>query len=277
MAIRSGLSLLAVAAILGGTAFYLVGASEKGDSAATGAAKPQSVETSAQSEEDALQPAEPDAQSSAREEEKPVATAAGEKGENAEAAPKEEEKAAPARSPQQVLENQALQLAFGDPKAPVKVVEFFSLSCPHCAQFYKDEQPKLIKDYVDAGKVYFVMRYFPHNGPGLGATILMQCVEDAKKKEFLAALFNMQDQWAFTNDFKKNLMSIAQIGGMGPGDFETCMADSSLEKKVLEQRQEALDVLKLEGIPSIFVNGKPMEGVSYGRLHDMIEKELAAQ
>lgn len=283
MAIRSTLSLLAVAAILGGAAFYAVGLSNKPEDSAgapEATEKRAVAETTPPAEEkqklDGLSPAAGE-EAKPKEEEKP----AEEAKKPAEAAD-EEAKApeAPAKStktPEEVLKSQDLQMTFGKPEAPVTVIEYFSLSCPHCGQFHKESQPKLIKDYVDTGKVFYIMRYFPHNGPGLGATVLMQCVDAAKKEEFLTALFNMQDKWAFTNDYKKHLMSIAQIGGMGPTDFEQCMADKSIEERVLAQRQEALDVLKLEGIPSIFVGGKPMEGSSYSRLVEMIEQELKSQ
>lgn len=191
------------------------------------------------------------------------------------------EKPAPAspadkRTSAEILAAHDLQLAYGKENAPVTVAEYFSLSCPHCADFYKKDQPKLLKKYVKTGKVRFLLRYFPHNAPGLAAAMLMQCVEEGRRLKFLRALFNTQETWAFTEDFKQHLQSIAQIGGIGAEDFDRCLADKTHERKILTQRQEAVDILKVEGIPTIFVNGKKLKDVDYGHLAEAIDAELEA-
>lgn len=273
MKLRSGVSLLAVFAVLGGAAFYSMGRSSGVEQPEAEAMAPAISAVSTVSQvADTLNGLAPAAGQEAKEA-KPEETAA-ESTEEKTDAPVED--TAPKKSMEEILKTQDLQLTYGKPEAPVTVIEYFSLSCPHCGAFYKESTPKLMKDYVDTGKVFYIMRYFPHNAPGLAATMLMQCVDEEKREQFLAALFNTQDKWAFTNDYKKNLGSIAQIGGIGPMDFDKCLADKATEDRVLGQRKEAIDGLKLEGIPTLFINGKAMEGSSYSRLTQTIEQELKA-
>lgn len=276
MSLRSTLAFLAVTTILGGAAFYSLGLSNKVKEDASATERERTIVASSAdaqaSDMNALSPAAGQAET-----EKEDSAASKEQTKvTADQAPDKTDSTSPevTKSPTEILASQDLQLSYGKPDAPVTVIEYFSLSCPHCAHFYAENQPKLTKDYVDTGKVYYIMRYFPHNGPGLAATMLMQCVEEDKKESFLAALFNMQDKWAFTQDFKKNLMSIAQIGGMGPTDYEQCLTDKSIEDRVLSQRQEAMDGLKIDGIPTFFVNGNKLDGYAYSRLTEVIDKEL---
>lgn len=288
MASRNSLSLLALAVVLGGLAFYALGLSNKVEEqpaenkrqiAEQEAMNNTAGEVAGNAEHNHADHAMAMDNSAQNATENSLNTLAPAAGEEAAAEKKEAVEAAPAKTPktaEEVLSGDALQLVYGKPDAPVKMVEYFSLSCPHCAQFYKESQPKLIEKYIDTGKVYYQKRFFPHNAPGLGATALMQCVTEDKKTEFMAALFNMQDKWAFSNDFKKNLLSIAQIGGMGPTDFEVCLGDKKIEERILTQRQDAMDGLKLEGIPSIIINGKKLDGFSYGRVAEAIDAELKA-
>ncbi len=277
MSVRSSVLILAAVAIVGGAAFYTLGASQKVDAtssevAATPDAAAESPNVqSADNELNGMAPAAGDEEAAAsgtKSEANPA------DGTEAEASSAEEKPAAPAKSAEEVLKSHNLQLVYGKDDAPVKVIEYFSLSCPHCGEFYKDHQPQLIKDYVDTGKVQYLKRYFPHNAPGLAATMLMQCVAEEKKTQFLEALFSMQSKWAFSNEFKNDLKAIAEIGGIGPTDFDVCLADKSIEEKVLTQRQEALDSLKLEGIPAIFVNGMDLKGANYGKLTQAIDQAL---
>lgn len=277
MALRSGLSLLAVAAIVGGAAFYVSTMPDKTkevSSEEAQAADTTAIPADAQQTDATTPQQEPPLNT--------LAPAAGEeKSPDAENSVVKKEEApskadAPKKSAEEVLKTQNLQIAYGQPDAPVTVIEYFSLSCPHCGAFFKDAKPKLMKDYVEPGKVYYIMRYFPHNAPALAATMLMQCVENDKQQEFINALFNMQDTWAFTEEFKNKLMSIAQVGGIGPTSFIKCLENKEMEDHILTQRQEALDSLGLEGIPTFFVNGKKMDGTGYGTLVETIEKELKA-
>ena len=88
------------------------------------------------------------------------------------------------------------EYVLGDPKAPVTVEEFVSLTCPHCAEFYTTVLPKLKEKYVDTGKVKFILREFPLDGAGLRAASLARCVNANEYYPFIEALYKNQSAWA---------------------------------------------------------------------------------
>ncbi len=149
-------------------------------------------------------------------------------------------------------------LVVGKVDAPVTILEYASLSCPHCAHFYKTVLPALQKDFVDTGKVRLVFRHFPHNEPGLRAAQLVNCADAKQRPAFVKALFESQDGWAFSNDFLKNLKPIVAIGGIDSAAFDACVADKGGETRILDVRKLATDAGKVTSVPSFFVNGALM-------------------
>jgi protein-disulfide isomerase len=148
----------------------------------------------------------------------------------------------------------------GKADAPVTIIEYSSLSCPHCAAFYKSTLPELKKKYVETGKVKFTNRQFPLNEPALKAAMLVDCVGKDRALQFTKVLFEMQDKWAFSTDFKTELKKIAAVGGFSDQEFEACMANKAIEEKMVMSRQTAVDKLNINSTPTFFVNGTELKG-----------------
>lgn len=170
----------------------------------------------------------------------------------------------------------------GSKDAPVLVIEYASLSCPHCADFSRVAFDNLKTEYIDSGKVKFVFRHFPLNQPALVASMLAECQandnKDDQTKYFstIKALFKTQDTWAFDAKFVEKLEAIAQLDGMSQDRFQKCIADKSLQDKILADRMEAAKSLQLHSTPSFFVNGTISEGfVDYKTLKKVIDEKLA--
>src|SRR5215831_3460001 len=87
------------------------------------------------------------------------------------------------------------EMAIGKPDAPVTIIEYSSLSCPHCAAFHKDVFPALKSEYIDSGKVRFVMREFPLNESALGGAVIARCLEPSRYFAFTGLLFAKQEDW----------------------------------------------------------------------------------
>lgn len=151
------------------------------------------------------------------------------------------------------------ELVFGDPKAPATIIEYSSMSCPHCAFFHSDVLPELKKDLLDSGKAKLVFRYFPLNEPALRATQLVECAPAEKRAQFVKVLFELQKNWAFSENFKDELKTIAAQGGVDAAQFDSCLADTELENSILESRKEAATRAGVNSTPSFFVNGKKLE------------------
>jgi protein-disulfide isomerase len=169
----------------------------------------------------------------------------------------------------------------GDKNAKVLVIEYASLSCPHCASFALEGFEKLKKEFIDSGKVKFVFRHFPLNQPALMASMLVNCSanaaenRDEKFYETLKILFKTQDNWAFTQEFREKLANIALLDLITKEEFDKCVDSEKLQEKILKQRMAAANELQLRSTPTFFVNGEISEGyVDYVTLKKLIEKKI---
>ena len=182
-----------------------------------------------------------------------------------------------------LLEANDQDIVFGDKNAPLTMVEYASLSCPHCATFYNDGFNKLKEEYIKTGKVKFIYRDFPLNQPALFASMLALCqVKDKnsdveKYYDFIKVLFKTQDSWAFVPDFALKLENIAKLDGISSEKFNSCIKDSSLQESILKARLEAAKTLQIESAPTFFIGNEIVSGYSgYGDLKRVIDKKLSA-
>jgi protein-disulfide isomerase len=172
-------------------------------------------------------------------------------------------------------------IVLGDKNAPILIVEYASLSCPHCAAFYKEGFAKFKEEYLDTGKVTFIYRDFPLNKPAFDASLLALCQVKDKSKDaqkyynFIKALFLTQDSWAFTEDFSEKLETIAKLDGIGSKEFKECMQNENLQNQILKHRLKASQNLKISSTPTFFVNGEMINGYGgYGDIKNIIDKKL---
>lgn len=151
-------------------------------------------------------------------------------------------------------------IIYGKETAPVTIIEYASLSCPHCKDFHKDIFGKVKEKYVDSGQIRFVFRHFPLNLPALRAAQLVECVqEDETKKKFLDALFKSQDDWAYSkseDEFIDKLKVIGKVGGLDRDTINKCLADKQLEEELLTNQVSAGKGLGIASTPTVFINGK---------------------
>lgn len=182
----------------------------------------------------------------------------------------------PALTPEQALAITPDDYTEGQENAPVTVVEYYNLSCSHCADFYTQSLPVLRKDYIETGKVRMVYRnlFSPQHKSAANAAILTQCAPRDQFKAFVGTLFKMQRQWAFSVDPTKDLETIAGVGGVSPQQFAACIKDKAIQNRLFHEVQAANNVLKVESTPTFFVNGTKLEGADWPRLRAMIDDKL---
>lgn len=153
-------------------------------------------------------------------------------------------------------------MALGDPKATVTIVEYASMTCPHCATFTKDVFPKLKAAYIDSGKVRFVFREFPLDLTAAAGSMLARCIADGDANKYFAVvdlLFRQQDVWAVQNPTAP-LKRVARQAGMGEQQFETCLKDQKLLDAIKESQDYAVKTLKINSTPTFFVNDTMVRG-----------------
>jgi protein-disulfide isomerase len=160
----------------------------------------------------------------------------------------------------------------GDPGASVTIIEFASLSCPHCAEFHKTRFDWLKENYIDTGKVRFIFRDFPLNRPALLGSMVAHCADPSKYFAYLSLLFKNQEKWAFSQPVEEQLVKLARVSGMGQEKLLNCLQDEALAEKIIQSRLESQNTYNIESTPSFLVGDQLIVGVpSEERLRELIE------
>ena len=147
------------------------------------------------------------------------------------------------------------EIILGKNDAPVTIVEYASMTCPHCARFHNDILPTIKSEFIDKGQVRLVFRDFPVDNLALTAAVVARCAKPERYFPFVDALFASQDKWARDSNPMLALSRIARLGGMSQAKFETCLKDQNITEKVLAQRLEADKTFGVRSTPTIIVNG----------------------
>lgn len=168
-----------------------------------------------------------------------------------------------------------LEVAIGAKDAPVTVIEYMSLTCPHCANFHTDVLPDVMKEYVDTGKVRMVFRDFPLDGVAYRAAIVTHCMAEAGPKRyygFVQILFQQQRRWATAQDPMAEVAKLARIGGMSEEKFEGCLANDRYATGVLQSYQQGEAEFGVRSTPSFVVNGRVIPGgMSFEEFERVVE------
>ncbi len=149
----------------------------------------------------------------------------------------------------------------GEATAPVTIVEYFSLGCPHCRHFHETILPKLKTEYIDTGKVRLVFRDFPLDGVSLAAATLTRCVNDLAYFAMVDTLFAQQDVW-HVQDGIGQVAGIAKNAGMDQAAFDACINDPAKKDAVIASRSEGETTYKINSTPTFFINDRVLKGVS---------------
>lgn len=164
-------------------------------------------------------------------------------------------------------------IVLGKEEAPITIIEYASLSCPHCAHFHNTVLPTLKEKYIDTGKAKLIFRSFPLDLPALKGTVLAYCAGNDRFYNFLKVLFDTQESWAFHKNYLEMLANIGKLGGVKADQFDKCMADKDLENKILEVKLKGAKDLEVNATPTFFINGKKFDG---GRTVEEFSKDLDA-
>ena len=145
----------------------------------------------------------------------------------------------------------------GDEDAPVTIIEYASMSCSHCADFHNDTLDELKKEYIDTGKVKFVFRDFPFNYPALAGSMMMRCVPNDVRYDYMNALYKLQKNWVVRDNTKtkSELYKIMQSGGMLQDEFDACLSDQNMENDILEGVMNAQREFNIRSTPTFIING----------------------
>jgi protein-disulfide isomerase len=165
-----------------------------------------------------------------------------------------------ADAPAPLLEITKDERILGSPAAPITIVEYASMTCPHCAHFAKEVLPGLKRKWIDTGKVKLVLRDFPLDQLALRAAMIQRCAPPDRFYAFADMFFADQAQWVTADDANAALARLAALGGMSRREFDACLKNSALENHILQERLVASKNLGVEATPTFFINGSKFAG-----------------
>ena len=145
----------------------------------------------------------------------------------------------------------------GNEDALVTIIAYESMSCSHCADFHNNTLSDIKTEYIDTGKVKFVFRNFPFNYPALAGSMIMHCVPNEVRYDYMNALYKLQNSWIKRehSETRAELYKIMQSGGMQQDEFDSCLSDINLENDILEGVMNAQREFNIRSTPSFIVNG----------------------
>ncbi|MEP0941466.1 MAG: DsbA family protein [Rhizobiaceae bacterium] len=152
----------------------------------------------------------------------------------------------------------------GDVNAPVTLLEYASMTCPHCKRFHEEIMPGIKKSFIDTGKVKYILRPFPFDGDrrGEAAFMLAKCAPNDSYYPMLDALFATQKSWAGEGNPVPELLRISKLSGMTEADFKACLGDQELLTKMIQGRNLAVSEFKVRATPTVFINDQKFTGPS---------------
>ena len=164
------------------------------------------------------------------------------------------------------------QLADADPRlaeratgradAPVTVLEYFSLTCGHCAAFHRDTWPRVKRELVETGRMRMVWRDFPLDQVALMAAMVARALPAERYEGFISTLFQTQDRWAFArnSDPRRELARVAALAGMSQETFDATVSDQNLGRGILELRLDGQNRHNISSTPSFVFGSRVVPG-----------------
>lgn len=174
-------------------------------------------------------------------------------------------------------------MAEGSMDAPVTVIEFASMTCPHCAHFQKETFPLLKRDFIDTGKVRFIFREFPLDTYAVDASVLARCSGADNYFPLVAKLFAEQAEWmpapgpiseVSRKATQDRLADYGEKFGVSEDKYKQCLANKPLKDHLANRMNEAKDRYKVNGTPAIVVNGVLQNSPAYADIAKAINDQM---
>ena len=165
----------------------------------------------------------------------------------------------------------------GKADAPITIVEYASMTCPHCAHFDKDVLPGLKKKWIETGKAKLVLRDYPLDEVALRSAMMARCAPAERFYPLVDTLFETQEQWALAKDWRGALEKTARLAGIGKKDFDACLANKAMEDQVAQSRLIGTTQLGVDSTPTFFVNGTKFQGAPTEEAFDQLLTGLASK
>lgn len=174
---------------------------------------------------------------------------------------------------------QVLEMSMGAADAPVTLIEYASLTCPHCAAFANDVLPLLKTNYIDTGKVRLVYREVYFDRPGLWAAMVARCAGQDRYFGVLEVFYKDQAAWSRASDAAgvvEGLKAVGRQAGMTDEAVDACLADSTFAEALVADFQKNVAADGIEATPTFIIDGEKISNMPWPELEAKIEEKLAS-
>jgi protein-disulfide isomerase len=166
-------------------------------------------------------------------------------------------------------------LILGKADAPVTIIEYASLTCPHCAHFAANTFPKIKTELIDTGKIRWVYRDFPLDQWAANAAMLAHCMPKEQYFAILDVLFLSQDQWSVAANPSAALSQIGRTAGLDQPTIDKCLTDNAMVKKIVTRQKEGEERYGIKSTPTFIINGKAESGdMDYDTFYNLVKDLL---
>ncbi len=168
------------------------------------------------------------------------------------------------------------EMSLGRPDAPVTIVQYASLTCPHCRAFHRETFPEFKRTYIDTGKVRYILREFPIGKQSGNATIALRCAPPDKYFTLYGKFMEQQTSWVSQEVRLEPIFAVAKQVGMTQAQFDSCLKNQAMIDglKWVKERGRTLGII---GTPNFFVQGKLVKKtLTMSDIREMVEPLLSA-
>jgi protein-disulfide isomerase len=170
------------------------------------------------------------------------------------------------------------EMVMGDPAAPVTVVEYASLTCPHCANFHTTVLPEVKANFIDAGKVKLVFREVYFDRAGLWASMMARCAPQDRYFGIVDVLYQRQADWAAgtPEEVTQKLYGIGRQAGMTDAQMDACMSDRDYAEALVARFQETSTADEIDSTPSFVIDGEKNPNMGYDEIEAKLNEALGS-
>lgn len=152
------------------------------------------------------------------------------------------------------------EMSLGKADAKVTIIEYMSMTCPHCARFHNETFDAIKTKYVDSGQVRFIVREFPFDPRAAAAFMLARCAPEGQYFPMISMLFKQQETWAAAQNGRDALLQMSKLAGFSQQSFEACLTNQKLLDDVNATMQKGAKDFGVQATPTFFINGKKYSG-----------------
>jgi protein-disulfide isomerase len=158
------------------------------------------------------------------------------------------------------LEKAMADRVIGKADAPITIIEYASLTCPHCARFHKETLPKLKAAFIDTGKAKLIFRDFPFDGLALRGAALARCAPSERYFAVIDTLFQQQESWSRARDPVAAIGNIGKLAGMSQAAVDACFKDTKLMDAITQLRLDGEKTHGVNSTPTFIIGDKKISG-----------------